>query len=66
MPAGTRVLVCYDQDPARRLWHERLLCAHVRDSEWVVATPDRDLYLEDLEEGIEDLVLLGARGGLPH
>ena len=62
---GQRVLVYYDQDPTELLWHERLLCAHVRDSLWVVATPDRDMYLEDLEEGIEGLVPLGPMGGLP-
>ena len=62
---GQRVLVFYDPDPNELLWHERLLCAHVRGHHWIVATPDRDIYLEDLEEGIEGMVPLGPMGGLP-
>ena len=59
------MLVSYDLDPSELLWQERLLCAHVDGSSWIVATPDRDIYVEDLEEGIESLVLLGPIGGLP-
>ncbi|CAK0805603.1 unnamed protein product, partial [Prorocentrum cordatum] len=62
---GQRVLVSYDADPRELLWHERLLRAHVHGSLWGVATPERDMYLEDLQEGIESLVPLGPLGGLP-
>eukprot|EP00959_Pyramimonas_sp_CCMP1952_P299860 6272136-Pyramimonas_sp.AAC.1 len=62
---GQRVLVSYDEDPRELLWHERLLCAHVHEGSWVVTTPERDMYLEDLQEGVESLVLLGPMGGLP-
>ena len=43
---GQRVLVCYDLDPAEELWHERLLLAKVGSAgEWIIATPELDLYL---------------------
>ncbi|CAK0906240.1 unnamed protein product, partial [Prorocentrum cordatum] len=32
---------------------------------WVVVTPERDIYLEDLQDGIESLVPLGPMGGPP-
>ncbi|CAK0882535.1 unnamed protein product, partial [Prorocentrum cordatum] len=38
---------------------------YLTDGSWVVTTPERDMYLEDLQEGVESLVLLGPMGGLP-
>ncbi|CAK0817574.1 unnamed protein product, partial [Prorocentrum cordatum] len=38
---------------------------YLTDGSWVVTTPGRDMYLEDLREGVESLVLLGPMGGLP-
>ena len=65
--AGRRVLVKY---PTENLWHTRLLCAHVAESEWVSLTPDGDLYEEVLEPqvnlDIEEVIELGVRGGLPR
>jgi len=62
---GGRALVSYDLRPGHVLWHERLLCAHVRGSSWVVLTPELDLYLEDLVDGVEECFVLGPRGGVP-
>ena len=62
---GDRLLVCYDLDPEALLWHERLLVGHIGGSEWVIVTPERDVYAEDLILGVEDWHRLGPRGGLP-
>ncbi|CAK0885378.1 unnamed protein product, partial [Prorocentrum cordatum] len=64
LPEGQRVLVSYDVDP-RLLWHERLLCARAHEGAWVVATPERDIDLEDIQGGVESLAPLGPMGGLP-
>ncbi|CAK0896604.1 unnamed protein product [Prorocentrum cordatum] len=64
--SGTPCLTDGSDDPRELLWHERLLCAHVHEGSWVVTTPERDTYLEDLQEGVESLVLLGPMGGLPE
>ena len=32
------------------VWHERLLMCQVQASEWVILTPDGDLYSEDIKE----------------
>ncbi len=43
MQVGDRVFVRYV--------HDRLLLAHYKDEHWAVATPDFDLYIENLEVG---------------
>ncbi|CAK0808368.1 unnamed protein product, partial [Prorocentrum cordatum] len=49
-----------------RLYHERLLCAHVEGSRWVVATPDGDVYVEDFaDEDHVEIHRAGPRGGAP-
>ncbi|CAK0843037.1 unnamed protein product [Prorocentrum cordatum] len=62
---GQRVLVSYDVAPRELLGHERLSRARAHEGSWVVATPEREIYLEDLQDGIESLVPLGPMGGLP-
>ncbi|CAK0803561.1 unnamed protein product [Prorocentrum cordatum] len=49
-----------------RLYHERLLCAHVDGSRWVVATPDGDVYVEDFaDDDHVEIHRAGPRGGAP-
>ena len=49
-----QVLVCYDV-PGPELWHERLVLEHVTAEEYIVATPDRDVYCEQLSLLNDDL-----------
>lgn len=60
--AGPRL---FREGPSR-LWHERLLCGPVRGASRVVATPDRDLYLEEFKKDVGGCLPLGPRGGLPR
>ena len=62
---GQRVLVCYDLRAAHNILHERLLLSHVTDEKWIICTPDYAYYEEDLDE-VEELLELGARGGVPR
>jgi len=62
---GDRVLVSYEDSDSEPYFHERLLIGHVGGSQWIVATPDLDVYLEDLVEGVEECLPVGVRGGLP-
>eukprot|EP00930_Biecheleria_cincta_P024579 TRINITY_DN17587_c0_g1_i2.p1 TRINITY_DN17587_c0_g1~~TRINITY_DN17587_c0_g1_i2.p1 ORF type:complete len:511 (-),score=60.70 TRINITY_DN17587_c0_g1_i2:814-2346(-) len=50
--AGSRVFIRYD---GFDLWHERLALSHVAQNEWVVCTPDFDLFVEQLDGGNVDL-----------
>ena len=43
------------------LWHERLALEHVAGEEYVIVTPDRDLYVEELSAANEDLIGVRAR-----
>eukprot|EP00973_Karenia_brevis_P039176 5411326-Karenia_brevis.AAC.1 len=55
----------YDGDDE---WHERLLLGHVRDNNYVVATPTFDVFVETIDAGNPDLssIRIGpAGGGLP-
>ena len=64
-PPGRVVLVRYDGDPT---WHERLVLAHVDQSEFVICTPDFDLYLEQLDlrnDMLTGLRQYGPGGQLP-
>ena len=45
--SNSRLLVLYDV-PAPNLWHERMVMDHVEGEEYVVATPDQDVYVEEL------------------
>ena len=47
-------LVEYDVGGAR-LWHERWVLEHISNDEYVVATPDKDIYVEDLSLLNEDI-----------
>ena len=52
------------------LWHERLALEHVSGEEYIIVTPDRDLYVEELSAANEDLLGVRvrarpARGVLP-
>ena len=42
-----RVLIEYDVG-GPRLWHERLVLAHVQEETYIVLTPDEDMYEEEL------------------
>ena len=62
-----RIFVQYDV-PGPVLWHEPLVLRHVRDQEYVIATPDRDVYVEELGLGNADfrgVRAQGPDGGLP-
>lgn len=43
------------------LWHERLALEHVSGEEYIIVTPDRDLYVEELSAANEDLIGVRAR-----
>ena len=60
MEAGSRVFVHYDI-PGDPTWHERLLCGCVDGTEWVVATPDLDSFVEDLDP-VSNHDITGVRG----
>jgi hypothetical protein len=44
---GRIALVCYDID-GPDMWHERMLTGHVTADEWVVLSPDLDMFTEAL------------------
>lgn len=61
---GTRVFVRYDDD----VWHERVVLAWVAGAEYIVLTPDGDVFIEQLDSANADLS--GVRyaptsGGVP-
>lgn len=49
-----QVLVQYDV-PGPILWHERLVLLHVEREEYIICTPDADVYVEDLSLMNDDL-----------
>ncbi|CAK0853323.1 unnamed protein product [Prorocentrum cordatum] len=68
MERGTKVFVKYVGHP---IWHERHLLEKVGNSatDWIIATPDSDVYMEDFSrhnEDIEGFRLSDRRGGGPH
>ena len=69
MNSGDLVAVNYGEvPPAGGLWHVRLLLFHVTGNWWVIATPDLDVYEEELFAGNPDFVnfmYLGAGLGAP-
>ena len=64
MAAGRRVLCLY---AGEALWHERALLAvaDVLGYCWAIATPDGDIYVEDLRE-CESVRLVPSIGGRPQ
>lgn len=62
---GQRIPVYYD--PVDNFWHERLLLAKKSSDgrRWVVATPDLDIYEEDVGDSL-GMVRVGPRGGAPR
>ena len=64
LDAGRRAYVNYGGPE----WHERLICGHVAGSDHVIATPDYDIYVEQLDASnpdIEGFRLCPTTGGLP-
>lgn len=57
---GSRVFVAYDGDEG--LYHERLILGHVQAGEYMVMSPDADVYVEQLDRGNVDLVSIRAVG----
>ena len=51
---GSVALVHYDI-PGDHTWHTRILLAHVVAGEWVIVTPDGDLYIEDFGPNNPDI-----------
>lgn len=54
-------------DSADNFWHERPLLAKQSDEgrKWIVATPDLDIYGEELLDSL-GMVHVGPRGGAPQ
>ena len=60
------VYVCYDGE---ELFHERLILSWVESGEYVVLTPDSDVFIEQVDAGNADLTGIrigGALGTVPH
>ncbi|CAE8609421.1 unnamed protein product [Polarella glacialis] len=61
-------IVFLDYGEVPRCVHARLCVEHIQGSSWVVATPDLDVFEEDLQAANPDLVgfhRAAANGGLP-
>ena len=61
------MLVPYDV-PGPSLWHERLVLDHLEGEDYAVITPDREVFLETLSLGNEDLRglrILAPGGAVP-
>ena len=61
------ILLEYDV-PGPRLWHERLVLSHVAGEVYIIATPDRDVYAEELgvlSPDVRTLKVKPAAGILP-
>lgn len=61
---GDRVLLRYEGEP---LWHERLVVGEAFDGNWVVGTPDFDVYEEPLQPGgdVADVIAMPPDRVLP-
>ncbi len=66
MEVGGIALLNYGEVPLT--WHTRLLLAHTQGSSWVVATPDFDIYEEEMSHSNVDLIdfyYCGPLGAIP-
>ena len=52
---GDQVLVFYD-DPTEQQWHARLLLSCITGDEWIILTPDGDIYGEQISSGNPDFL----------
>ena len=62
-------LVYHNYGERPLIYHERLVIEHVEQNDYIIATPDRDVYLETLDNSNPDLESFhvgGAGGALPH
>ena len=62
MLTGRLVLLEYDV-PGPVVIHERLILEHLRDDMYVVATPDRDVFVGQLSADNQDFVASSSSGG---
>lgn len=66
MEAGGIALLNYGEVPLT--WHTRLLLAPTQGSSWVIATPDFDIYEEDMSHSntdLSDFYYCGPLGAIP-
>ena len=62
---GSRAYVHYVGD----MWHEQLILAWIDVAEYVICTPDGDIYIEQLDANnvdLEGLRFCPEGGGLPY
>ncbi len=52
---GDQVLVFYN-DPTETKWHARILLALIHADDWIILTPDGDIYAEQISGGNPDLI----------
>ena len=57
---GRRFLIQYDGD---NLWHERLIVRRLTGQEFIIGSPDLDVYTEILPSDGPDVVYLQPEGG---
>ena len=65
---GTYAFVQYNDPADNGLWHERLILGWVSGSEYIVMTPDGDVFIEQLDSANADLSGIRfspSSGGLP-
>ena len=65
--AGQYLLVRYDEE--QELHHMRFLCEHLGGLNWMILTPDGDIYEEDYAASNTDILsvhVMGPRGGVPQ
>ncbi|CAK0893356.1 unnamed protein product [Prorocentrum cordatum] len=55
LPPGAFAFVQYDDPADNWLWHERLIMGWISGAEYVVMTPDGDVFIEQLDSASRDL-----------
>jgi len=58
-----QILIDFFDDANGLIWHHRVLLAHVRDTTWVVCTPD--LSVQRLDVAAHRLIMLPRAGAFP-
>ena len=58
-----QLLVDYFKDPNGFIWHHRLLLKHVKDTLWIICTPDKSV--QQLDVSTHRLVVLGRNAAFP-